>query len=48
MFSDEAVNNLMRTYETQMATEHFSTLCPKNEITSPCYYHPVHQWFTYL
>jgi len=29
MFSDETVNNLMRTYETQMATETFSTLCPK-------------------
>jgi hypothetical protein len=29
MFSDEAVNNLMRTYRTQMATELFSTLCQK-------------------
>ena len=29
MFSDEAVNNLIRTYETQMATEPFSTLSKK-------------------
>jgi hypothetical protein len=45
MFSDEAVNNLMRIYEIQIATELFSTLSPKKVITSPSFvptYYPVH------
>jgi hypothetical protein len=46
MFSDQAVNNLKRMYETQVATEFVSSmLCPKKGIT-PSFasrYCPVHQ-----
>jgi hypothetical protein len=46
MFSDEAVNKLMRTYDIQKATELFSTLIPKKVITSPSLisrHYPEHQ-----